>query len=183
MGQYRPLFVYFSYFLITISIIQIEKSIDVVLGIQTQGRRMVGADKTSELCSKFCLRQHKLAYGQTELICNRVARWFLLTERVLSKQSLMHERLNGCMDNMRSCDRSCLCDGFYCKNMRTWFLLSLSHTHTPTHPHTHTLTHSLTYFETSAIGNWFSIFMQTREKVSSSAQTFFSIRREKVAAR
>ena len=47
MGQSRPLFVYFRYFLITISII--EKSIDGVLGIQTLGRRMVGADETTEL--------------------------------------------------------------------------------------------------------------------------------------
>ena len=48
MGQSRPLFVYFRPFLITISI-QIEKSIDGVLGIQTRGRRMVGTDKTTEL--------------------------------------------------------------------------------------------------------------------------------------
>ena len=43
MGQSRPLFVYFRYFLDTISIIQIEKSIDGVLGIRTRepkdGRR------------------------------------------------------------------------------------------------------------------------------------------------
>ena len=49
MGQSRPLFVYFCYFLDTISIIQIEKSIDGVLGIRTWGRRMVGADETTEL--------------------------------------------------------------------------------------------------------------------------------------
>ena len=49
MGQSRPLFVYFRPFLITISIIQIEKSIDGVLGIWTRGCRMVGADKTTEL--------------------------------------------------------------------------------------------------------------------------------------
>ena len=49
MGQSRPLFVYFRYFLDTISIIQIEKSIDGVLGIRTQGRRMEGADETTEL--------------------------------------------------------------------------------------------------------------------------------------
>ena len=49
MGQSRPLFVYFCSFLITISIIQIEKSIDGVLGIRTWDRRMVGADKTMEL--------------------------------------------------------------------------------------------------------------------------------------
>ena len=49
MGQSRPLFVYFRYFLITISIIQIEKSVDGVLGIQTPGHRMVGADKTAEI--------------------------------------------------------------------------------------------------------------------------------------
>ena len=48
MGQSRPLFVYFHSFLVTISI-QIEKSIDGVLGIRTRGRRMVGADKTTEL--------------------------------------------------------------------------------------------------------------------------------------
>ena len=41
-------FVYFRSFLITISI-QIEKSIDGVLGIRTRGRRMVGADETMEL--------------------------------------------------------------------------------------------------------------------------------------
>ena len=49
MGQSRPLFVYVRYFLNIISIIQIEKSVDGVLGIQTRGRRMVGADETTEL--------------------------------------------------------------------------------------------------------------------------------------
>ena len=49
MGQSRPIFVYFRSFLITISIIQIEKSVDGVLGIQTRSRRMIGADKTTEL--------------------------------------------------------------------------------------------------------------------------------------
>ena len=48
MGQSRPLFVYFCPFPITISI-QIEKSVDGVLGIQTWGRSMVGADETTEL--------------------------------------------------------------------------------------------------------------------------------------
>ena len=48
MGQSRPLFVYFCSFLVTISI-QIEKSIDGVLGIRTRGPRMVGADETTEL--------------------------------------------------------------------------------------------------------------------------------------
>ena len=48
MGQSRPLFVYFHSILVTISI-QIEKSIDGVLGIQTRGCRMVGVDETTEL--------------------------------------------------------------------------------------------------------------------------------------
>ena len=48
MGQSRPLFVYVCPFLVTISI-QIEKSVDGVLGIRTQGHSMVGADKTTEL--------------------------------------------------------------------------------------------------------------------------------------
>ena len=48
MGQSIPLFVYFHSYLVKISI-QIEKSEDGVLGIQTRGRKMVGADKTTEL--------------------------------------------------------------------------------------------------------------------------------------
>ena len=48
MGQFRPLVVYFHSFLVTISI-QIEKSVDGVLGIQTRDRRMVGSDETMEL--------------------------------------------------------------------------------------------------------------------------------------
>ena len=49
MGQSGPLFVYFRYFLDTISIIQIEKSVDGGLGIRTRGCKMVGADETTEL--------------------------------------------------------------------------------------------------------------------------------------
>ena len=48
MGQSWLLFVYFHSFLVTISI-QIEKSVDGVLGIWTQGHRMVGADESTEL--------------------------------------------------------------------------------------------------------------------------------------
>ena len=43
------LIVYFRFFLNTISIIQTEKSVDGVVGIQTHGRRMVGPDDTTEL--------------------------------------------------------------------------------------------------------------------------------------
>ena len=47
---YHGLFlVYYRPFLITISIIQIEKSIDGVLGVQTHGRMMVGALDYKEL--------------------------------------------------------------------------------------------------------------------------------------
>ena len=49
IGQSRPRFVYFCPFLITISIIQIEKSLAGVLGTQTCGCRMAGADKTTKL--------------------------------------------------------------------------------------------------------------------------------------
>ena len=56
MSQLRPLFVYFRPFLITISIIQIEKSVDGVLGIQTHSHMMVGADDTTELLRPYiCL--------------------------------------------------------------------------------------------------------------------------------
>ena len=54
-GQSRPLFVYFCFFLITISI-QIEKSIDGMLGIRTRGCRMVGTKETTELWRPpYCL--------------------------------------------------------------------------------------------------------------------------------
>ena len=56
MGQSRPLFVYFRSFLVTISI-QIEKSVDDVLGICTWGRRMVGADETIELWLRLVAAQ------------------------------------------------------------------------------------------------------------------------------
>ena len=56
MGQSRPLFVYFRYFLTTISIMQIEKGIDGVLGIRTWGpqdgrrRRNHGAMAATKEC-------------------------------------------------------------------------------------------------------------------------------------
>ena len=55
MGQFRPLFSVFSSLNHSINIysfnfsIQIEKSIDAVYGIQTQGCKMVGTDETTEL--------------------------------------------------------------------------------------------------------------------------------------
>ena len=49
IGQSRSLFVYFLPFPITISIIQIKKSIDGVLVIRTHGPRMVGANETTVL--------------------------------------------------------------------------------------------------------------------------------------
>ena len=49
MGQSQPLFSLFSSFLVTISIIQIEKSADGVLGIRTRSHKMVGADETTIL--------------------------------------------------------------------------------------------------------------------------------------
>ena len=54
MDQSRLLLFYFCSFLITISIIKIEKSVDDVHGIWTRGRRMLGADETTEL-STFLL--------------------------------------------------------------------------------------------------------------------------------
>ena len=44
-GQIPASFCLFCPFLITISIIQIEKSLDCLFGIRTRGHRMVGADK------------------------------------------------------------------------------------------------------------------------------------------
>ena len=49
MGQFRPLFVYFCPFLITISIIQTEKTVDGVFVTRTRGHMMVFADDTMEL--------------------------------------------------------------------------------------------------------------------------------------
>ena len=66
--------VYFRPFLITISVIQInllEKSIDGVLGIQTRGRRMIGANENTELWrppSRFSLYKAKYLQLPTLLI-------------------------------------------------------------------------------------------------------------------
>ena len=49
MDTSGPLFVYFRPFLIKILTIQIEKSVDDVLGIRTGGCRLVVADETTEL--------------------------------------------------------------------------------------------------------------------------------------
>ena len=48
-GQIPASFVYCRPYLITISIIEIEKSLDGVHGMRTDCRRMVGTDKTTEL--------------------------------------------------------------------------------------------------------------------------------------
>ena len=77
MDQSRPLFVYFRYFLNTISIIQIEKSIDGVLGIQTQCRRMVGADETTEQW-----RPPKAIKTYTAVVVAQCAEWLLLMPEV-----------------------------------------------------------------------------------------------------
>ena len=45
-----PLFVYFLPSIVTILIIETEKSIDSMLGVQTRGCRMVGAEETTKLC-------------------------------------------------------------------------------------------------------------------------------------
>ena len=49
MGQHRALFIYVLF----TSKSQIETSADAVLGIQTQGRRVVGTDGSTELCFVF----------------------------------------------------------------------------------------------------------------------------------
>ena len=70
MGQSRPLFVYFRHFLDTISIIQIEKSVDGVFGIRTWGRRMIGADETTELWRPLATLQQSDAEDQTNDLNN-----------------------------------------------------------------------------------------------------------------
>ena len=49
MGHNRPLFLFISSFQHVTIQIQIDKSVDGVLGIQTWGGRMEGADKSTEL--------------------------------------------------------------------------------------------------------------------------------------
>ena len=49
MGQSRPLFRFYFCPFHTTNQLQIEKSVDGVLGIRTRGRNMVGADETTEL--------------------------------------------------------------------------------------------------------------------------------------
>ena len=59
-GPIPASFCLFSSFLVSISKIQIEKSLDGVLWIRTHCRRMVGADKTTELWSPAKIRECSL---------------------------------------------------------------------------------------------------------------------------
>ena len=59
-GPIPASFCLFSSFLISISIIQIEKSLDGVLWIRTHCRRLVGADKTTELWQPAKIRERSL---------------------------------------------------------------------------------------------------------------------------
>ena len=79
MGQSRPLCVYFRSFLIpiTISIIQIEKSIDGVLGIRTRGCRMVGEDETTELW-----RPPLLYHSLNSLLSKKCTKYKLADDKV-----------------------------------------------------------------------------------------------------
>ena len=75
------LFVYFLPFLIIISIIQIEKSLDGGFGIQTRGRKMVGADETTELGCWI----HTNSYSDTcevSIIISITNLWFNVSSQV-----------------------------------------------------------------------------------------------------
>ena len=75
-GQSRPLFVWFRPLLVTISIIQVEKSIDGVIGIWNWGRRMVDADETTELWQllySFLFIQYRLTHFSLAYVCYTVA--------------------------------------------------------------------------------------------------------------
>ena len=68
-----PILAYFclfsSFSQISISIIQIEKSVDSVLGIRTQGRRIVGAGKTTELVRPQNLQIFKTHSDGCQICC------------------------------------------------------------------------------------------------------------------
>ena len=86
MGQSRPLCVYFRPFLMTISIIDIEKSVDVVLVIQTRGRRIVGTDKSTELWRPPV---YPLCICMTQLIIGKPSRCVSVTwtKSILTKRA------------------------------------------------------------------------------------------------
>ena len=87
MGQSWPLFVYLHSFLIpiTISIIQIEKSVDGVLGIRTQGRRKVGKDETMELW-----RPPPVYFVRVQLLC---LCWFFISCTCLVESKLVKQKV------------------------------------------------------------------------------------------
>ena len=62
MGQSRPLFVYFCYFLDTISIIQIEKSVDGMLG---QAHR---CENRTDKPVVFIEVQHGSYFGEDDIV-------------------------------------------------------------------------------------------------------------------
>ena len=77
MGQSRPLFVYFCYFLDTISIIQIEKSVNGVLEIRTWGRRMVGKYAIFNRLDDFAFCVWKKSHDQyDQMLKYKVAQMF-----------------------------------------------------------------------------------------------------------
>ena len=87
MSQSRPLFVYFCSFLIIISIIQSEKSLNGVLSIWTRSRRMVGADKTMELGR----------LPQTKIVCWYFWQIFIIFSEYLTLWSAFSAQTNGCL--------------------------------------------------------------------------------------
>ena len=95
-GPIPTSFVYFRPFLITISIIQIEKSVDVVFGIWNRGHEMVGTDETTELWSLVILLIERSLPTPEDLssnpaISNFIKKSFILLA-ILKRQKLINKR-------------------------------------------------------------------------------------------
>ena len=87
MSQSRPLFVYFCSFLIIISIIQSEKSLNGVLCIWTRSHRMVGADETMELGRS----------PQNKIVCWYFWQIFIIFSEYLTLWSAISAQTKGCL--------------------------------------------------------------------------------------
>ena len=87
--------------LIFSSIIQIEKSIDGVLGIQTQGCRMVGSDKTTELWQmpiQNCVKMTKIK----KIIAKKELNFFYISNQItIHFQIKQNCRVEKCISDFR----------------------------------------------------------------------------------
>ena len=103
-------FVYYCSFLITISI-QIEKSIDGVLGIRTRGLRMVGADYGGHpmVILLVTFRSYRLLFSSVLSLCHLLTEKVVASLRIKPRKTLTRERDSYPEIKVRICPKVSCC--------------------------------------------------------------------------